>query len=162
MRRDPAINAAVRHRLENEAVDRRHARERRMIDRGYPLDLVDARERRGLIRDLVRQSRVEDLLREAGTHQRVIQMHEAARELTTDARTQGRQERHARVEALLADAAQKGRQVVGHLAHQLVVGVELARFREHQIAHELRSARACFPSCKAPTMVPTKGCISSD
>lgn len=114
LRRNPAINPGERHRLENEALDRRHDRERRAIDRrATALDLIDARERRGLIRDLVRQARAEDLLREAGTRQREAEMHEAARELTADHRAQERQERRARVEALLAEARRKG-QTIGH------------------------------------------------
>jgi hypothetical protein len=46
LRRNPTINATERHRIENEALDRRHDR-----------------KRRGLVRDLVRQTRVEHQLR---------------------------------------------------------------------------------------------------
>jgi hypothetical protein len=54
----------IRHRLENEALDRRHGREKEGIERcAAALDMIEARERRSLIRDLVRKTRVEDQLR---------------------------------------------------------------------------------------------------
>lgn len=105
LRRNPAINAAERHRLEDEALDRRHARERRAIDRrADALDLIDARERRGLIRDLVGAARADDLVHEAKVQQRENEVHETASELTRDSR----EERRARMEALLSEARKKG------------------------------------------------------
>jgi len=96
LRRNPAINAAERHRLENDSLDRRHDRERHAIDRrAAALDKIDARERRGLVRDLVRQARVEDLLREAQGEQRTREMRAAANELTADERRQRMAERLA-------------------------------------------------------------------
>ena len=96
LRRNPAINAAERHRLENDALDRRHDRERRAIDRrAATLDKIETRERRGLVRDLVRQARVEDLLREAQGEQRTREMRAAANELTADERRQRMAERLA-------------------------------------------------------------------
>ncbi|WP_334147203.1 relaxase/mobilization nuclease domain-containing protein [Hyphomicrobium sp.] len=96
LRRNPAINAAERHRLENDSLDRRHDRERHAIDRrAAALDKIDARERRGLVRDLVRQARVEDLLREAQSEQRTREMRAAANELTADERRQRMAERLA-------------------------------------------------------------------
>mgnify|MGYP001114919264 FL=1 len=105
LRRNPAINAAERHRLEDEALDRRHARENRAIDRrAEALDLIDARERRGLIRDLVGAARAEDLIREAQVRQREQDIHDSGGELTRDSR----EERRARMEALLSEARKKG------------------------------------------------------
>lgn len=83
LRRNPAINAEERHRLENEALDRRHDRERHAIDRrAAALDKIEARERRGLIRNLVRQSRVANQLREAKTEQREREVQQTADEIT--------------------------------------------------------------------------------
>jgi hypothetical protein len=105
LRRNPAINAAERHRLEDEALDRRHARERRSLDRrAAALDQIDARERRGLIRDLVGAARAEDLIREAQVRQREQDIHDTGGELTRDSR----EERRARMEALLSEARKKG------------------------------------------------------
>lgn len=105
LRRNPAINAAERHRLEDEALDRRHARENRAIDRrAGALDLIDARERRGLIRDLVSAVRGEDLIREAQVRQREQDIHETGDALTRDSR----EDRRARMEALLSEARRKG------------------------------------------------------
>jgi hypothetical protein len=105
LRRNPAINSAERHRLEDEALDRRHARENRAIDRrAAALDQIDARERRGLIRDLVGAARAEDLIREAQVRQREQDIHDTGGELTRDSR----EDRRARMEALLSEARKKG------------------------------------------------------
>lgn len=83
LRRNPAINAEERHRVENEALDRRHDRERQGIDRrAAALDKIEARERRGLVRALVRQTRVEDQLREAQTEQKEGEIRRTAEEIT--------------------------------------------------------------------------------
>jgi hypothetical protein len=82
LRRNPAINAAERHRLEDAALDRRHERERQAIDRrAASLDKIDARERRSLVRDLVRQARVEDQLGRAQTEQRERELRQAAQDI---------------------------------------------------------------------------------
>jgi len=105
LRRNPAINAAERHRLEDEALDRRHARERRSLDRrAATLDQIDARERRGLVRDLVGAARAEDLIREAQVRQREQDLHDTGSALTRDSR----EERRSRMEALLSEARRKG------------------------------------------------------
>ncbi|MBK8174355.1 MAG: relaxase/mobilization nuclease domain-containing protein [Rhodospirillales bacterium] len=104
LRRNPAINAAERHRLETEALDRRNERERRDIDRrASALDLIDARERRSLIRDLVSAARAEDLVREAQVRQHENEIRQTADELTRDSR----EERRARVAELLSEARRK-------------------------------------------------------
>jgi len=113
LRRNPAINAGERHRLEDEALDRRHVREQRSIDRRVAaLDQIDARERRGLIRDLVRSVRAEDLIREARTQQRECEAHEAAQEMTAptaDAAQAARDERRARMQERLENARRQPR-----------------------------------------------------
>ena len=104
LRRNPAINASERHRIESEALERRHAREHRSIDRrARALDMIDARERRGLIRDLVRQARAEDLVREAQVRQRKDEIRDTATDITKDSR----EERRARVQELLAEGRRK-------------------------------------------------------
>jgi hypothetical protein len=112
LRRNPAINAAERHRIENEALDRRHARERYGIDRrGAALDMIEARERRGLIRDLVRQTRVEDVQRQAQTEQREREARETGHDITAarrdDAQRETADERRARIREMLAEARRK-------------------------------------------------------
>lgn len=112
LRRNPAINAAERHRLESEALDRRHARERYSIDRrAAALDMIETRERRGLIRDLVRQARVDDVQRQARTEQRGREARETADDITaakTDAeRRAAADERRARIREMLAAARQR-------------------------------------------------------
>lgn len=83
LRRNPAINPAERHRLENEALDRRHDRERQAIDRrAAALDKIEARERRGLIRDLVRETRVQDQVRQTQTAEREREIRQTADEIT--------------------------------------------------------------------------------
>lgn len=85
LRRNPAINAAERHRLKDEALDRRHGRERHQIDRrAAALDKIEARERRSLVRDLVRQVRVEDQLREARSEQRERELRQTAHDITAE------------------------------------------------------------------------------
>lgn len=80
-------------------------REHKAIDRrAGALDLIDARERRGLIRDLVGAARAEDLIREAQVRQREQDIHDSGGELTRDSR----EERRARMEALLSEARKKG------------------------------------------------------
>ena len=104
LRRNPAINAGERHRIENDALERRHAREQRSIDRrARALDMIDARERRGLIRDLVRQARADDLVREAQVRQREDEFRDTATDITRDSR----EERRARVQELLAEGRRK-------------------------------------------------------
>lgn len=110
LRRNPAINAGERHRLEDEALDRRHTREQRSLDRrAGALDQIDARERRGLIRDLVRAVRAEDLIREARTQQREREAHEAAQEMTAPAADAARDERRARMQERLENARRRPR-----------------------------------------------------
>lgn len=85
LRRNPAINADERHRQEDEALDRRHERESLTIDRrAAALDKIEARERRGLIRDLVKQTRVDDVQRQAKTEQREREAHETAYDITAE------------------------------------------------------------------------------
>lgn len=104
LRRNPAINAGERHRLEDEALNRRHVREGRSIDRrAAALDMIDARERRGLIRDLVSEARAQDLVREAQDRQREDEIRDTAADITRDSR----EERRDRVEALLSEARRK-------------------------------------------------------
>lgn len=104
LRRNPSINAEERHRIENEALERRHAREQRSVDRrARALDMIDARERRGLIRDLVRQTRADDIAREAQTRQREDEIRDTATDITRDSR----EERRARMQAQLAEARRK-------------------------------------------------------
>ena len=112
LRRNPTINAAERHKLENEVLDRRHERERRAVDRrASALDMIDARERRGLIRDLVREVRVEDVQRQAQTEDRQRQARETADDITAaksqDAQRGTADERRARMQERLAAARQK-------------------------------------------------------
>jgi len=84
LRRNPAINAAERHRIEEEALDRRHAREQKGLDRSAAaLDKIEARERRGLVRDLVQQARVEDQLRLAQTVRHEREARQTADDITT-------------------------------------------------------------------------------
>lgn len=85
LRRNPAINTAERHRQEDEALDRRHERESLAIDRRVAaLDKIEARERRGLIRDLVKQTRVDDIQRQAKAEQREREAHETAYDITAE------------------------------------------------------------------------------
>lgn len=112
LRLNPAINTAERHRLENEALDRRHEREDRAIDRrAAALDKIEARERRGLIRDLVKQARVEDIQRQAQTEQRAREARETANEITTEKpghdQRSAADERRVRMQERLAQARQK-------------------------------------------------------
>jgi len=112
LRRNPAINAAERHRIEDEALDRRHDRERHAVDRrAAALDKIEARERRGLIRDLVRQTRVEDQLREAKTGQRERELRLTADDITAakpdDTHGSAADARQARMHERLAAARQK-------------------------------------------------------
>lgn len=112
LRRNPTINAAERHKLENEALERRHTRERRAVDRrAVALDMIDARERRGLIRDLVRETRVEDVQRQAQTEDRQRQARETADDITAaksqDAQRATADERRARMQERLAAARQR-------------------------------------------------------
>lgn len=112
LRRNPALNVAERHRLENEALDRRHDRERKGIERrAAALDMIEARERRSLIRDLVRETRVEDQLRLAKTEQRAREVRETALDITTirsdeQSRTAA-DDRRARMQERLTHARQK-------------------------------------------------------
>ncbi len=101
-----------RHRIENEALERRHEREKQAIEgRGVALDKIEARERRGLVRDLVRQTRVEDVQRQAQTEQREREARETAYEITSDkgdaAGNAATDERRARMQERLAQARQK-------------------------------------------------------
>lgn len=112
LRRNPAINAAERHRLEDEALDRRHERESRAIGRREAaLDKIEARERRGLIRDLVKQTRVDDVERQAQTEQREREVRETAHDITAEKtgheQRSAADERRARMQERLAQARQK-------------------------------------------------------
>lgn len=112
LRRNPAINAAERHRLEDEALDRRHDRERRQIDRrAAALDKIEARERRSLVRDLVRQVRVEDQLREAQSEQRQRELRQTAHDITAEKPDHEQRtttdDRRARMQERLEQARQK-------------------------------------------------------
>jgi Relaxase/Mobilisation nuclease domain len=111
LRRNPAINATERHRLENEALDRRHKREQLEIDRrAAALDKIEARERRGLIRDLVRQVRVEDVQRQAQTEQRSQEIRQTADDITQskpDDALPSADDRRARMQERLAQARHK-------------------------------------------------------
>lgn len=112
LRRNPTLNPAERHRLENEALDRRHARERKSIDRrAAALDMIETRERRSLIRDLLRETRVEDQLRRAQTEQREQQVRETGQEITAvrsdDTSRTAADDRRARMQEKLAQARQK-------------------------------------------------------
>lgn len=112
LRRNPAINAAERHRIENEALERRHGREQKALDRRVAaLDKIEARERRGLIRDLVRQTRVEDQMRAAQTEQREREARETAHDITAvrpdDAQRTAADDRRVRMQERLAEARQK-------------------------------------------------------
>ena len=83
LRRNPAINPAERHRLENEALDRRYDRERQAIDRrAAALDKIEARERRSLIRNLVRETRVQDQVRQTQAAEREREIRQTADEIT--------------------------------------------------------------------------------
>lgn len=56
LRRNPNINPAERHRIEREALDRRHQREHFMLERRYKaLDRLDLKERRSLETTVRRQ-----------------------------------------------------------------------------------------------------------
>ncbi len=112
LRRNPAINAAERHKLEDEALERRHKREHKSIDRhAAALDKIDVRERRGLIRDLVRQSRVEDVQHQAQTEHREREVRETADDITTvkteDAQRTTADDKRARMQERLEKARQK-------------------------------------------------------
>lgn len=112
LRRNPAIDAAERHRLEDEALDRRHDRERHAIDRrAAALDKIEARERRGLIRDLVKQTRIEDQIRQAQTEQREREVRQTADDITAakpeHAQSTAADERRAKMQERLAQARQK-------------------------------------------------------
>jgi hypothetical protein len=64
LRRNPKINPSERHRIEREALERRHQRERFMLDRCYrALDRVDARERRSLETTIRRKIKAAENLR---------------------------------------------------------------------------------------------------
>ncbi|OJU50098.1 MAG: relaxase [Mesorhizobium sp. 61-13] len=109
LRHNPAINFAERHRLESEALKRRHERESRAIDRrAAALDKIETRERRGLIRDLVKQSRVEDIQRQAQTEQRAREARETAHDITAETPSREQRsaadERRARMQERLAQA----------------------------------------------------------
>lgn len=110
LRRNPTINAE-RHRLEGDALDRRHNREHHAIDRrADALDKIEARERRGLIRDLVRETRVEDVQRQAQTDQRQREARETAHDITaarTDDARSAADERRARMLERLERARQE-------------------------------------------------------
>jgi hypothetical protein len=112
LRSNPSINATERHRIENEALDRRHEREHRSLDRRESaLDKIDARERRGLVRDLVRQTRVDDIQRQSQTEQREREARETADDITVARHDDGQcdtaDERRVRMQERLAQARQK-------------------------------------------------------
>ncbi|MBY0224615.1 MAG: relaxase/mobilization nuclease domain-containing protein [Hyphomicrobium sp.] len=112
LRRNPALNPVERHRLENEALDRRHGREKKGIERREAaLDMIEARERRSLIRDLVRETRVEDQLRMAQTEQREREVRETAQDITAikgnETSRTAADERRAQMQERLAQSRQK-------------------------------------------------------
>jgi len=108
LRRNPAINAAERHRIEDEALQRRHQRETNAIDRrADALDKIEARERRGLVRDLVKQTRAEDVQRQAQSEQRQREARETAHDITaarTDDARSAADKRRARMQERLENA----------------------------------------------------------
>jgi len=111
LRRNPAINPAKRHRIEDEALERRHQRDKQAIDRReVALGKIEARERRGLVRDLLRQTRAEDVQKQAQTEQRQREAretsHDIAAERTDDARSAA-DERRARMLERLERARQQ-------------------------------------------------------
>lgn len=100
LRRNPAINAAERHQIELEALKRRHGRERAGLDgRAVALESIDTRERRSLIRDLIRETRVTDRLHQAQGDQRRRELSENAAQVTRPAaaREETREEQRARI-----------------------------------------------------------------
>ena len=110
--RNPAVNAGERHRLEDEALDHRHERENHAIDRrAVALDKIEARERRGLIRDLIRQTRVEDIQRQAQTEQRERVARETAYDITAEKpgheQSSAVDDRRVRMQERLTQARQK-------------------------------------------------------
>ena len=112
LRNNPAINAAERHRIEDESLQRRHQRETKAIDRrAAALDKIEARERRGLLRDLVQQARAEDVQKQAQTEQRQREAREAAHDITAErgdaAGNTAAEERRARLLERLENARQK-------------------------------------------------------
>ena len=83
-----------------KAVDRRAA----------ALDNIETRERRGLVRDLVQQTRVEDVQRQAQTKQRQREARETAYDITaarTDDARSADDERRARMLERLQQARQQ-------------------------------------------------------
>jgi hypothetical protein len=112
LRRNPAINAEERHRIENEALDRRHTREQLAIDRREAaLDKIDARERRGLVRDLVRQTREVDQVRQAQATEDERALRQNADDITAERpdteRRDAADERRARMQERLEQARQR-------------------------------------------------------
>ncbi len=98
--RNLAINPTVRRRIELDALKRRHLPEHKGLDRrDVALDSIDTRERRSLIRDLVRDALVADRLRLAETETRQTEMQENAGQVTAPARSNGetREEQRARI-----------------------------------------------------------------
>lgn len=104
--RNPKLNMAQRHRLENEALSRRYERERKNLERrDHALKRVDARENRSMARD---QRRIEayrqaERQRAAGQYRRLdenkadITAPQAAKpEGRAQKRTQGRTQRRPR------------------------------------------------------------------
>ncbi|MBA4174693.1 MAG: hypothetical protein C0511_19080, partial [Hyphomicrobium sp.] len=89
-----------------------HGREKKGIERREAaLDMIEARERRSLIRDLVRETRVEDQLRLAHTEQREREVRETTQDITA-VRTEGSSrsapdDRRARMQEKLEQIRQK-------------------------------------------------------
>ena len=98
LHRNPRINAAERHRLENEALDRRYDRERKSLERSdRALGRVEARENRSLARDQRRVAEYKQVQRLKVSAERHAQIAENAADVTQapeeKARKQSRQQK---------------------------------------------------------------------
>lgn len=94
--RNPHLNPEERHKLENEALARRHARERLRLDRRFKaLRRVEARERCALETKLLREARNRERSREARIAEAYRVLKEVAAEITQARQTPAR-ERAAR------------------------------------------------------------------
>lgn len=71
--KNPKLNMTERHRLENEALDRRYERERANLERrDKALDRVEARENRSLAREQRRLKEYRDAQRHRATRARRV------------------------------------------------------------------------------------------
>jgi MobA/VirD2-like, nuclease domain len=81
--KNPKVNAAERHRLENEALDRRYERERKNLERSdQALGRVEARENRSLARDQRRLAEYQQAQRLKASAERHAQIGENAADIT--------------------------------------------------------------------------------